>query len=388
MIVSYLFASPLGDIPLSAPDLNRPFILAPHKAHPHLTLLDYFDTLKTSLLEDRGELLNQAFKGSLGYPLKLEDVQELRIRSEKHGVLYHLVSVEIVTKGRSAKFTLSTAMTENSVECMRGEHDILRGLNRDFGHPYLPEIFGFRNMNCRTATGKTVEMVILASRWFLDYHEWHMATDPKDNVQKIQIWDYGKGPWYASDVVASGIIRNCARILTLYYDFRNFMQISAWHHAAGDFIVKINPHGKPHVRLTTVRQYGPLMPGLTEEGVNPAIALIYFFLDTTVKMRLDRLEGVGETVWLGDFAVTATANGFFEALRARESANDLGSGLSADTVLSLMKSFDREELKRVFEPLLAHYAEHDSNDMDLIDAHIADHIRFLYQTLREGVNEN
>ena len=48
----------------------------------------------------------------------------------------------------------------------------------------------------------------------------------------------------------------------------------------------------------------PLMASFSERNANPMIAMIYFFLDTTVKMRLDRLDGVGETAWVDDFAVT------------------------------------------------------------------------------------
>jgi hypothetical protein len=221
---------------------------------------------------------------------------------------------------------------------------------------------------------------MLAAQWFEDYHEWHLAVDPIDGRQKIKIWDLKSGPRYASTMEASTIIEECSRILTLYYDFEDFGHIGAWHHAAGDFIVNTQRNGKLNVRLTTVRKYEP-QPATEDAG--PMIAVIYFFLDTTVKMRLDRLDGVGETVWLGDFAVTATVKGFFEGLRAREIKGDGAAGVQVADLLSLLQSFDKPELNQVFEPLLAHYAAQNSNGMGLISAHIADHISFLRQALQD-----
>jgi hypothetical protein len=238
-------------------------------------------------------------------------------------------------------------------------------------------------MTCNTAQGKTVEMVMLAAQWFEDYHEWHMAIDPSDGRQKIKIWDLKRGPRYVSTTEASIIIEECSKILTLYYDFGDFSHIGLWHHAAGDFIVNTQRNGKLNVRLTTVRKYALLMAVFSGKDVNPTVPMIYFFLDTTVKMRLDRLDGVGETVWLDDFAVTAAVKGIFEGLRTRETKGDSVVGVQAADLLSLLKSFDKPELNQVFEPLLAHYAAQDSNDMDLISARIADHISFLRQALQD-----
>ncbi|MFH1241967.1 MAG: hypothetical protein V1689_06335 [Pseudomonadota bacterium] len=50
MIVSYLFSSPEGDIPASAHELGRPFLMEPSKPHPSLTLRDYFEAIKDFLL--------------------------------------------------------------------------------------------------------------------------------------------------------------------------------------------------------------------------------------------------------------------------------------------------------------------------------------------------
>jgi len=380
MIVAYLFSSHEGDISLGPEDLSRPFLITPEKAHPHLTLGNYFDTVKACILKDRGELLNRSLKGKSHEDFDLRDVRKIEIRSEKHGILYHLASVEVFMVETHVKFTLSTALSGKGVECIMHEHDILDRLNRNSEFSFLPEIYGIRKMTCNTAQGKTVAMVMLAAQWFEDYHEWHMVMDPIDGRQKIKIWDLKRGPRYVSTTEASIIIEECSKILTLYYDFGDFSHIGLWHHAAGDFIVNAQRNGKLNVRLTTVRKYEPQ---LATKDAGPMIAVIYFFLDTTVKMRLDRLDGVGETVWLDDFAVTAAVKGIFEGLRTRKTKGDGVAGVPVDDLLTLMQSFDAPELKRVFEPLLAHYTAQDSNDMDLISARIAGHISFLRQALQD-----
>ncbi len=126
------------------------------------------------------------------------------------------------------------------------------------------------------------------------------------------------------------------------------------------------------------------MESFSERNVNPMIAMIYFFLDTTLHMRLDRLDGVSETVWLDDFAVPAAIKGFFEGLHKREAMGGGVSGAQAAELLSLLKAFDRPELERVLEPLIDHYATQDSDGMvTFMSAHMDDHINVLRQALQD-----
>jgi hypothetical protein len=182
---------------------------------------------------------------------------------------------------------------------------------------------------------------------------------------------------------ASRIIEESSKILALHYDYGDFSRIAAWHHAAGDFIVNTPGDGTLNVRLTTVRKYEPLMASFSERNVNPMIAMIYFFLDTTVKMRLDRLDGVGETAWVDDFAVHATIKGIFQGLREREKVENDTSDAQAADLLPLLKSFDGPELERIMEPLMDHYATQNPEEMAFMSPHMQDHIRVLRQALRD-----
>jgi hypothetical protein len=383
MIVEYLFSSPEGDIPLQPEDLSRPFLITLEKTHPHLTLGNYFDAMKSCVLKNQGELIRCAMKNKWQKDWPLNSVEKIKIRSEKHGIFYHLASVEVFLAEIRTKFTLSTAVSSAGIDCLMRERDILDRINRTFRLPYLPEIFGMREMNWSTDLGTREKMIMLSARWFEDYHEWHLADDPVDGRRKIQIWDLKRGTRYASSAEAVHIIKEVSKILTLYYNYGNFSQIGSWHHAAGDFIVNTGEDGKLRVRLTTVRKYEPLLASFGEDDFNPMIAMFYFFLDTTIRMRLDRLDGVGEMVWMDDFALPATIKGFFEGLKERESQKNGAATVQAKDLLALLKSLDKPEIERILEPLMAHYATEASIEVALINDHMDHHISVLRQALQD-----
>jgi hypothetical protein len=205
-------------------------------------------------------------------------------------------------------------------------------------------------------------------------------VDATDNRQKVCIWDLERGHRYASEEEAFEIFRKASRILTLYYDPRAFKQIHPWHHAAGDFVVKTGDDGI-HVKLTTARGYRSVMDFLANDSVRPIIARVYFFLNMTVRMRLDRLNGVGDTVWAGDFSVQATTDGFFDALQIL-AEKGLMMPDEIRGLLSLLQSLNAEEFESLFNPLLAFYLEGSPTELHVIQAHLKGHIRSLCQTFQ------
>lgn len=225
------------------------------------------------------------------------------------------------------------------------------------------------------------------AEWFEDYHEWHLSVDEADKTQKLRIWDQISGHRFATQKEGFEIYRQAAKILTLYYDIRDSRQIYPWHHAAGDFVVG-RKDGDIDVKLITARAYEPLVTFLEEEDINPMVALIYFFLNLTIKTRLDRLDGLGDVAWAGDFTVEATTEGFFRALRIKDMEQRYHLGRVED-FLNLLRSFSAEELNRLYQPLLGHYREEGPDDLSLITNNLEDHTEQLYQViqrLREGAH--
>jgi len=135
------------------------------------------------------------------------------------------------------------------------------------------------------------------------------------------------------------------------------------------------------VKLITARQYEPLVQFDQAEEADRLVAAIQFLLNLGLRMRLDRLDGVGEPAWLGVFAVHAAVNGFFAGLAATQAQDRLSIGPVAE-FLEIMQSFDAQEIFDMYESLLEIYAEEDQDDFRLIQAELADHVAELHETLQ------
>jgi len=380
MTVTYLFSSPEGDIPLSPEILRKPFLLKPSVPHSFLTLKDYFDAIRHFVLKDCSKALSRVLKGPPEERTGRDDLREVRIRSEKHGSLYHLASVEIFDRDKPVKLTVSSAVSQEGKGCLAREYETLKGLHDALDLPYLPRVYAKGEIECPVGGKKTETFVMMSGEWFEDYHEWHITRDRENQRQRVLIWDLKDGHRYASEGEACEILRQASRILTLYHDPETFKQIYPWHHAAGDFVVKTGEDGI-HVRLTTARDYRSIMDLFSKEAVHPMIAWVYFFLNLTLKMRLDRLDGVGETVWVEDYAIGAATAGFFEGLSAMKKAGRLQYGMENE-ILALFQTISEAEFERIFRSFHLLYEGGDPAEIPLLQANLKNHIRILVQALR------
>jgi len=361
MIVEYRIPSRNGDLQAGPEILGRPFLLKPCEAHPFLTLEDYFDALRRFSLQ---LLAHLAFQSEPG---------RMIIRSEKHGALYHIASTEFFFEEGSRKFAVSAALSERGKACLSREETLLRKLGEDFRLAYLPTPFLKREVSA----GGKASLSMMATGWFEDYHEWHLDSD---RSRRIYIWDQKRGTRLASDEEASCIYEEASKILTLYYDPESFRQIRPWHHAAGDFVVSTEGK-KTEVRLTTVRGYEPLELMRGAGPLNPVIGLVYFFLDLTIKMRIDKTEGTKEVIWADSFCLRPVVEGFFEALRivAGQARHPLGD---PEYLLRLFQTFSLDEVNSLFRPLLKHYESEDPGDYPVIEANLGVHAESLWRIIR------
>ncbi len=379
MVIKYLFSAPKGDIPVGADDLQRPFLISAGERHPFLTLGNYFEAIKDFILMDHGRPLTTVLREQLRSDIGPDSIHEILIRTEKHGALYHLASVEVVSGRQSLKMCVSTAVSENGKAWLKHEFDLLKFLNSKLALPYLPVPHFEGDVKVRSDYGNE-SLSMFLTEWFENYHEWHLSMDEKGEKQGICVWDLKNGHWFASKEQGFEIFRQASKILTLYYDTRDFNQIYPWHHAAGDFIVR-SKDGIIDVKLTTARKYEPIMLFSSKDTIDPVVALTYFFLNLSIRMRLDRLDGVGVRAWAGGFSVEALIQGFFEGLRIMEAEGRYGLGQVRD-LLSLFKGFDQEELAGLFYPLLDMYAKEDPGDFSVIQANLGSHTKELYEAIQ------
>jgi hypothetical protein len=379
MIVKFLFSAPKGDIPAGPDDLVKPFKITPSENHPFLTLGDYFKSLKSFILKDNGIALSHVVGKRLGEDIDITRINRMLIRSEKHGVLYHLASIEIFTGNQSYKLAVSTAVSEKGKSWLAHEYDMLNFLDRTFNLPYLPKPY-FKGDVKRPVGIYKETLSMFVAQWFEGYHEWHFSLDESEQKHKIRIWDQECGHRFASQAETFEIFRQASKILTLFYDTENFSEVFPWHHAAGDFVVRCR-NGVIDVKLTTARNYKSCMVFESQSGINPMVAIIWFFLNMTIKMRLDKVDGVGEMVWAGHYCVEAATMGFFEALHIMEGKGRYHLGKVIDLLL-LLKAFSREELGRLFFSVLDFYGQEDPADFSLIKTNLESHVNRLCRVLQ------
>ena len=251
-------------------------------------------------------------------------------------------------------------------------------MDNTFKLPYLPKTYFKADVDCCTENGKA-SLSMFAAQWFENYHEWHLSLD-KRKIQRICIWDMKNGYRFASKKEGYEIYRQASKILTLYYDMKKFHQIYPWHHGAGDFVVKTKD-GKIDVKLTTARRYGPIMASLKEEKINPLIAMIYFFLNLTLKMRLDKMDGLGKAAWAEHPSVEAATRGFFDALKIMEKSGRYNLGKIED-LHSLLKLFSEKELYKLLQSLMDLYRSEDLIDLTIIKRNLKDHTRQLHRIIQ------
>ncbi len=366
--IDFLVSSPQGDLP---PDENR-WHLPLEGDQNTISYREYFYAIRDFILHDSSTPLVQAASHMLDAEIGPHDLKKAVIRSEKHGVHYHPASVEAFYHQGRIKCCLNLAVHERGKKQLEHEAGVLRLLDHKFGLPYLPRPY---------FQGRFNSMFFLVAEWFEGCHEFHLSLDHAGR-QRLKLWDYDDGPRFLPPEQCFEIYRRIAFILTSYYDPESTAQIYPWHHAAGDFVAGIREQeGLPaqvRVRLTTARGYTSLVDMTAGNLSGSIIGLFHFFLNLTIRMRLDRLDGVGETVWADDLCLEASVQGFFDALKNRPVS---GSHLpSADVFLEVLKSFSPGELRRACPPILETCQE--IEDLPIILPHLDEHIDKLHTLIQ------
>ena len=359
--IRYLVSSPYGDIPVDEYKLDLPLegytLKTPYR--------EYFHSIHGFLTQKDFQYFLKAAREKIGKNIHIQEVKEVIIRTEKHGLFYHPASIELILNQEKTKFCLNVAISDSGKAWLQEEILVLQRLNRKFNPSFLPRAYHWGDYN---------SMLFLLEDWFEGYHEFHITID-EEGKKRLKLWEFGKGYKYISPEQGSELYKQASKILTLYYDLKDFREIHPWHHAAGDFVVKIDGE-KVNVRLTTARRYEPLLD--YSQKINPLLALFYFFLNLSFRMRLDRIDGVGNVILADSSCIKAMIKGFFEALKLKEGLD--GYPDLAEEFSGLAKSFRKDELKDTFKPILNIYK--DSSDLPVISNNLDEHIEELCTTLQ------
>ncbi len=385
--IQYLSSTPNGDIvpdqrqldcplPLHLSDLGPP---PQDTGRRGLTYGRYFEIVRGFLARDSYRPFLDAVRQSAGKTVTLQDIQRIAIRTEKHGAVYHIASVDVFTLCDTVRLVVTLALSDVGKLCLEKDYHWLDYLNRRLDSPYVPRGYGNNSFEYRTPQGTLDTLLISLGEWFTGYHEFHLSVDPADQRQKTILWDTDHVYGYLSYKQSCALYHQASKILTLCYDTDTYHQVCAWHHAAGDFVARTDGDSV-NLKLITVRQYGPMIAFSDPEPGNRLTALLHFFSHLCLRMRMDRLDGTGQPAWADDFSVYATMEGFYEALETKRQQGAL-SGIQVEQFLALLKMLDRNEWSQLLQATLETCPQTDA-DLPVIARHLDSHIDSLYKAVQ------
>ncbi|MBI4768455.1 MAG: hypothetical protein HY787_28325 [Deltaproteobacteria bacterium] len=343
----------------------------------------YFRAIRKILSQDAYKTLKEAVRRQLCLPDKPIEIKEVLVYSEKHGNWYHPAKIEVITPQGCARFVLNVALTDRGQAVMSREIEAFTYLTGKYNYPWLPALY-FYEESVRTPfpdkENQGLPLSLFLADWFEGFHEFHLSVDPLDGIIKPVLWDGSTKPNYLANLQARQLYRQISKILTLYYNPRTYEQIFPWHHGAGDFVVKVNGE-RTEVRLITVRQYGPLAD---PEEMSIEEALLFFFLNLSIRMRLDRVDGIGEIAWAGEDCLNSTWEGFLDGLWIKEKEGTLAPGFR-NKFLKDLSRFSGVELNEKFLDLLASYSP-EAPDLPVLRNNIISHIQQVHRIIKLGRN--
>ena len=341
----------------------------------------YFSTVRTFLEQDGGEMFAGVLAQHLHQTVLPEDIGPIKIHLEKHGEFYHPARILADVRGHQVSFVLNVAVSDTGKKHINGEFQNLKRLNAEFSESFIPRVYSLG----KAVAADGPEFYMFLAQWFEDYHEFHLSRQSCGNQRRVCVWDEQKGRYTLSAEQSLRLYRLAAGIMTAYYNVSSYEHISPWHHAAGDFIVRLD-QDDIDLKLITVRGYVPLFQPSTDNAAGARNAeqilqaLLIFFLKLSIRMRLDRIDGVGDLVFLEPGVVNATVAGVFDAL-AQKPADPLLPE-AVDTCFKYYLSIcSRRDLFELAESILATLPVA-APEFALIKQHLAEHVQLLFDSIQ------
>ena len=309
----------------------------------------------------------------LSYP------EAFRIYLTKHGEFYHPARVKASVGGNCFQWVVNVAASPAGTALIRKEYALLQQLARQFQPVYVPEVHAFAEV--QIAGGLCLPMFL--GEWFSGYHEFHLTRNSPSGELGLVLWDPESGSRILAREQCAKLYCRAARILTHYFNPYSFECIGAWHHAAGDFVARLSPSGVD-VRLVTVREYRSLFqsrhdPRGPDADIRTLLdALLLFLLQVSIRMRLDRLDGVGQIAWSGPAAVKGTLAGVLEALADKPAP----AGLPLDVLFSrYLTSCSEADLLDICRGLVAKTFNSGAPELPLVISRLPEHAAELAEAI-------
>lgn len=341
-----------------------------------ITYGDYFNAVADFLMSQNMAVLSEISTRLLNRPVGARNIGLIRIHLVKHGAFYHPALVIWTADGHKLRMVLNVAVSPTGRKVLQEEYRALIRLNRHDGPNFVPHVFA-----CGQGLSHPVKepLGIFAGQWFTDFHELHVTLETGGPHQCWVAWHDRFGPTRLADKQVREFYRQAFYILTYYFNPFTFETILDWHHAAGDFVINLTTNPL-QVRLITVRRFAPMFD-LDGSHQPPDLqsmldALVIFFLRTSMWMRIDRLDGVGDLVWVeASEPLASFIEGFADGLAAMARLHDLPEEFGT-AVLDYLAAHPAGELTQVAERIFGLHAP-PCAEKELIGKHLDDHIAQL-----------
>lgn len=335
---------------------------------------DYFESVRYFLRNQGVDPILAYASKMLGRDISKNDIETFNVFLEKHGEFYHPARIDVVINGKIFSFVLNVAISTPGKNLIKKEFNILKRLNKKYPVSFLPEVFCQGEM--QTKQNRNISMFL--GEWFGGFHEFHISHDPEAGKNKIKVWD-PEGSLFLSDKRTAKLYRQAAKILTMYYSIDTFEQILSWHHAAGDFVVSITGNNLD-LRLITVRNYASMFrcdKNLDIENDPGSIleSLLLFLLNMSIRIRLDRLNGVGDLVWSDNIAVENCLLGFYQGLKLKY-LEGLQMGFADAFFNDYLSRFSRLTLYELSVSAVSRFYQN-TEEVHIIQSNLKEHIEVL-----------
>jgi dihydroneopterin aldolase len=294
---------------------------------PAPTYGDYFQAAQNFLLQDDMALLCRAAGKVLGRVVDFQDIEGVGIYLVKHGALYHPARIDVSVTDRCVALVLNVAVSARGRQVLSVEFEAVSRLAHELARGFWPSFYGYGSG--KSADGRFWPMLL--GRWLEGFYEFHLADSTVPGPMTAKVWDSDRGHWHLTPHQQDLLIGKAAEILTYAYNPLTFEAILDWHHAAGDFIVRPLADGID-VRLITVRDYAPIVITDTADVEAVLDAMVAFVVDMSLRLRLDRLQGVGRMACYPRSVISAIWTGFCKGLRAAAVERGLPNDFADDVV--------------------------------------------------------
>ncbi len=340
-----------------------------------LSVGDYLLSASKFLEKDNFIFLRKGLNELLSCNVEVDEIAKISICLEKHGPFYHPIKITCFLKNKkSAVFVLNGAVSDIGLSTIEIEYQNLENLNPDImvKNSHIPKVFGIGFI--KSDKGR---IGFFLAQWFEGYEEFHVIKT--ENGCKTGLLQSDGLFLLIPDSKAIEIYARASEILTSFYAIQSLKQISPWHHAAGDFVVKID-EDDIEVKLITVRGYNSLM-----ESEDLFVGLFFFFLNLSLRMRIDRNKGTEEYIFLDKSIVQACVDGFTIGLQKNLKAHQKFNKSNPDfyhEFIKFLKDFDFDILLNAFIMIVGSYNKN-APEASIIEKNLEQHAKAVFMSIEK-----